>query len=87
MDNEERVFFCDCNLRYVKTFEIPYGFTRIGSEAFRGFQNLKSVTIPNSVTTIGDFAFCGCRKLVIRTPWMSDAHFWAKKKGVREGRW
>jgi len=31
--------------------------TSIGEEAFSGSNNLKSVTIPNSVTDIGEYAF------------------------------
>ena len=49
---------------------ITYSVTKIGKEAFGkcvpyGYYNmgLTNVTIPNSVTTIGDDAFCGCEGL------------------------
>ena len=34
--------------------------TSIGEEVFYQCSSLTSVTIPNSVTSIGNFAFCGC---------------------------
>ncbi|MBQ4102953.1 MAG: leucine-rich repeat domain-containing protein [Clostridia bacterium] len=39
--------------------------TRIESEAFRevGFNRIKSVTMPNTVTSMGDMVFSGCSKL------------------------
>jgi hypothetical protein len=44
-------------------YEIPYGVTTIGDEAFFNCDNLTNVTIPNSVTTIGDNAFDDCTSL------------------------
>ena len=44
----------------------PYPITSIGSEFSddgRGNQDLKSVTIPNTITVIGDNAFKGCNNL------------------------
>ena len=40
--------------------EKTYNVTRIGDEAFDQCQNLTSVTIPESVTRIGNYAFSGC---------------------------
>ncbi|MGM9855353.1 MAG: leucine-rich repeat protein [Muribaculaceae bacterium] len=37
-----------------------YSVTKIGYEAFRGCSGLTSVVIPNSVTSIGSWAFFGC---------------------------
>ena len=37
-----------------------YTVTSIGNEAFYDCRSLTSVTIPNSVTSIGESAFCGC---------------------------
>ena len=37
-----------------------YPVTSIGYDAFRGCSDLTSVTIPNSVTSIGDYTFYLC---------------------------
>ena len=39
---------------------IPEGTTKIGQEAFCDCPKLTSVTIPNSVTEIGNYAFSQC---------------------------
>ena len=39
---------------------VEYSVIGIGYEAFCGCSGLKTVTIPNSVTTIGGYAFYGC---------------------------
>ena len=41
---------------------IPDIVTRIGKEAFYGCESLKSITIPDSATSIGEWAF-GCKSL------------------------
>ncbi len=40
-------------------FDIPVGVTEIANEEFYGCDTLKSVTIPDTVTRIGNRAFCG----------------------------
>ena len=42
---------------------IPEGRREIKSAAFAGFANIKTVTIPESVTKIGDYAFYKCSSL------------------------
>ena len=46
----------------VTSLTIGYGITRIGNYAFYGL-DISTVTIPSSVTSIGDHAFRACEKL------------------------
>ena len=46
-----------------RSFVIPYGTTDIKDYEFKYHYNLTSITIPNSVTSIGMYAFWGCRSL------------------------
>ena len=39
---------------------LPEGLLNIDTRAFSGEGNLRSVTFPNSLQTIGDYAFCWC---------------------------
>ena len=48
------------NRSYVKTVIIENGITSIGEDAFSFCANLTSVTIPDSVTIIGVYAFSNC---------------------------
>ena len=41
---------------------IPEGITEIPEDAFRGCRNLESVTIPDSVTSIGDVSWPTCAR-------------------------
>ncbi len=47
-----------------------YGFTvtEIGAQAFAGYKKIKSVSIPNTVRTIGDYAFSGCSLTSVDIP-------------------
>ena len=47
----------------IKKLVIENGVTTIGGSAFKGCQNLTSVTFPNSVEKIEYFAFSGCSNL------------------------
>ncbi len=47
------------NNNELTSYVIPDHVTKIGSQAFMNCKNLKSVTIPESVATIDNFAFCG----------------------------
>ena len=42
------------------SYSIPYGVAVIGSDAFRGSLNLKSIKIPGTVTSIGESSFREC---------------------------
>ena len=47
--------------------EVIYRVTSIEDYAFAFCENLKSITIPNSVNIIGKSAFCGCKLLTAIT--------------------
>ena len=51
--------WCDLNDEIVE-IEIGDGITSIGAFAFYGLDSLTKVTIPTSITTIGDCVFNGC---------------------------
>ena len=44
---------------------ITYAVTSIGDRAVEGCEGLKEITIPKTVTSIGDEAFCECYNLDI----------------------
>lgn len=46
-----------------ENYHVPEGVTVIGDWAFRGSEELSSITLPAGVTTIGDSAFSDCKNL------------------------
>lgn len=62
--------------------QIAEGTRRIGYAAFRDCPNLRSVTLPASVSVIGGDSFDGASPdLVMSAPWESYAHEYAVQKG------
>ena len=51
------------NLGKTSDYSIIPGTKTIADSAFHGCSSLKSITLPNSVTSIGNFAFSGCKGL------------------------
>ena len=54
---------CPQGRGYNETFEIPNGVKELGEDAFYGTA-FSYITIPDSVTSIGDYAFGQCNRLV-----------------------
>jgi len=63
-------FFDGCGGNYcqVEGVKLPDGITKIPDNLFNQCLNLKSVTIPDSVTEIGAYAFCDCPFTSITIP-------------------
>lgn len=49
-------------INYNRQLSVPAGVTTIAESAFQGL-DVEAVTLPMTVTTIGDYAFCECRSL------------------------
>ena len=75
-DIQSKNFIIKDGILYSSDFRIVYGAIywksvfnidnrskKICANAFSGRKSLQSITIPNSVTSIGDEAFCGCKSL------------------------
>ena len=59
--------------RKAQTLTLGEGVTKIGKNAFAGFQVLPSITLPKSVATIGENAFINCHKLTdVTVPWTDN---------------
>ena len=54
----------ELGVSYVKDLTIEEGVTHIGAYAFQAWEDLSSINVPNSLTTIGKSAFAG-------TPWFN----------------
>lgn len=60
--------FISMPISYEGEYVIPDGITKIAPSAFYQCTKLTSVTIPNSVTSIGDMAFQGCSNASLNIP-------------------
>lgn len=58
-----RQIFARLPYSYDGSFVIPEGIKQIVGRAFEGCKSLSSITIPDSVNIIGDYAFLDCGKL------------------------
>ena len=55
--------FYDRNIKTFKEFKYFVSLIQIPSECFNSCTSLASIEIPNSVTSIGDYAFYSCKNL------------------------
>ena len=55
-------------LASIEKVVISKGVTSIGNDAFHSYYNLRDVTIPDSITSIGSFAFDGCDITSLKIP-------------------
>ena len=62
--------------------QIPNGTKFIGIAEFKGCKRLKTITIPDSVTRIGENAFNDCPNLTIHAPAGSYAEKYAKENNI-----
>jgi len=51
------------NCKYLKTINIPFGFSTIGNYAFQNCTNLSLTVLPDGITSIGGGAFQNCTNL------------------------
>lgn len=49
--------------RNLATIDLPAGLTEIGARWFAGCVHLTSVTVPQTISVIGDEAFYDCERL------------------------
>ena len=65
-----------------KEFTVPEGVYLINGEAFAGCKELEKVTIPETVTQIGEDVFKECENVVVYTVKGSKAEEYAKEHGI-----
>ena len=53
------------NCKYLKTINIPFGFSTIGNYAFQNCTNLSLTVLPDGITSIGGGAFSNCTNLAL----------------------
>ena len=53
------------NCKHLKTINIPFGFSTIGSTAFQGCTNLALIALPDGITSIESNAFQNCTNLAL----------------------
>ena len=59
--------------------------TKIANEAFYNCENIKSVTIPESVTSIGACAFSGCDGLTDAPSEVTEGWYYSKAENTETG--
>ena len=62
---------------------IPDSVTSIDEAAFRECENLENIIIGTGTTSIGNWAFWGCKKLTIHAPSGSYAEQYAKENDIQ----
>lgn len=65
--DESRLVYYPHEIRE-KTYQIPVGTRIIGAYAFSGCSFLEEIVIPNSISTIGEYAFMWCEFQTINLP-------------------
>ena len=63
MFSKDRTLLIQYPAKKKGAYDIPFGVTRIGDEAFRDCDELTHVVIPDSVRHVGVMAFSGCSSL------------------------
>ena len=59
--------------RTAETFVTPNGVTAIGQNAFQSQDYMKQIVLPDTVTAVRDYAFCGCSNLMsVSAPGLTD---------------
>ena len=58
----------DYRVKDIRSVVVEEGITHIGNSAFRGFEVAESVSLPNSVTSIGERAFSGNAMTSVNLP-------------------
>ncbi|MCR5680737.1 MAG: leucine-rich repeat protein [Prevotella sp.] len=66
-DDSSKIELLPANLlmgcKAIETIDLPTSLKTFANDVFRGCSSLKEITIPQNVTSIGEYAFLGCDKL------------------------